>query len=166
MSNALAPSLAARRQLSRGASTLFGLILVAAFWTAGTAHADVVNCDIMCIWATNSETGMDEALKGIKELKKPPFAGYSGYKLINHPSLTLAAGKTGETALTDKYKLSIAFGGTTTDAGKEKLALHVVVPPGRLDTRISSPSGKRFFLAGLKHKDGILILGITCSRTD
>ncbi|HEV8325276.1 MAG TPA: hypothetical protein VG389_26935 [Myxococcota bacterium] len=128
---------------------------------AAPAAAVEIDCDVLCIWATNSETGIDSALADIPELKKPPFAGYKGYKLIANPKLHLKEGETGTAPLTPDHKLELTFKGLAGD----KLSLRAVVPPKKLDTTLAAPSGKRFFLAGLAHKDGVLLLGISCARS-
>ena len=133
--------------------------LVALVATTARAEAASVRCNVLCIWATNSEPGTDPGLEGIEELKKPPFAGYKGYKKLADLSIDLEEGKPGELKIADEYKLILTYKG----GPPPKISLHVLVPPKKLDANLAVSPGKRFFLAGFAHKDGILILGITCS---
>jgi hypothetical protein len=148
----------AKRALGLGvAAVAAAAVLVAA---PARAHATGVTCDVLCIWATNSEDGIDPALKDIPELKKPPFAGYKGYKLLADLNINLEEGVATDVPITPDTKLVLTLGGIK--GTPPKIALHVLVPPKKLEANLLSPPGKRSFLAGLAHKDGILIIGLSC----
>jgi hypothetical protein len=128
------------------------------------AEAASASCEVLCIHASNEGEGVDPELKDVKELKRPPFAGYKSYRLLTRPKLELALGKPAKAKLTDKHTLVLTFQELLKEGKGERLLLHILVPPKELDTTLKLRNGGMFYLAGFKYKAGILILGVRCSK--
>jgi hypothetical protein len=117
---------------------------------------------VIVLHASNAKKGIDARLpddvKG--KLKVPPFSSYDSYELLEKKDLDFSAAKAGELALPNKGKLKLSLNGVNK---KYDLNVLITAPDGDKFVELNGVKAKRgdiFFIAGQKHKDGILVLGL------
>jgi len=118
--------------------------------------------DIIVLHGTNEGKGLDEKIgeKVAKKLKKPPFSAYDSYVLLEEKQLSFGKEEAGEMELPDGGKLALKLNDI-----KKKVDLQVTITKSNkkkfVEANVKASMGKTFFLAGPKHKKGILVLGLT-----
>ncbi|MCP4601548.1 MAG: hypothetical protein GY847_13720 [Proteobacteria bacterium] len=141
--------------------------LLALFAGAFQSHASIkVRCDVLTIEASNSNRGIDPALKSYAAVfKQPPFAGFNTFQLIHRKTydmplnvpvtLTLPASLGGSLRLTRKDGSQLDLTLALARQGRKPIEIN-----GR-----ASP-GTPFFAAGLKNQKGVWIIGVACNRDE
>lgn len=134
---------------------------------ATPALAQNARCQVRSIHARPVEGGVDAALEDLKpKLTRPPFVTWKTFKLLSSEQLQLAPGAA------SKFSLPEGREGTLTykdhikgEGGKHRVRLQLEVKKGgqpQLSTVMVLDEGGTVLNAGLKHGDGILILGVSC----
>lgn len=146
------------------------LFVMLAFTKVAAADDDVAACSILEVKASNSEGGIDAALKPLaKKLQKPPFSAWKSFKLLKKHSENAALMKAVSVKLQTGGKLSLLYRDRSDSKGRK--------PRLRIGFTLDDKDGKRkaemtikvdsgdFTLVGRDaNKDGSShILAIRCS---
>lgn len=120
--------------------------------------ANKVNVQIMVVFATSSQTGVDPRLgnltRYLSNLK------YSGYQLLDSQQATLSANGSQSFQIEGGRKVSVTL--LSRDDQKARMRVEITQGSGKLlDTTLSVNRNGTFIVAGPKHKDGILVLPLT-----
>ncbi len=125
---------------------------------AAAIPAGKVNVQIMVVFATSSQTGVDPRLgnltRYLSNLK------YSGYQLLDSQQATLSANGNQSFSIEGGRKVSV----TVLSRDDQKARMRVEITQGSnklLDTTLSVNRNGTFIVAGPRHKDGILVLPLT-----
>jgi hypothetical protein len=131
-----------------------------------SAAPAVTNADaeLIVLYASNDNSGIDAAIGKMPELGKPPFSSFNSYKLVDRKDLSLKQGKTTDVALPTGSTLSITFKDILLTKSKEtRYVLTESVVNGDKtvlpNLEVNAKRGEFFFLAGEKYKDGALVIG-------
>ena len=127
-----------------------------------------VNAEIVILHATNDGTGIDEKIGKMPELAKPPFSAYNSYKLLDRAKLAVAKGKPATAKLPNNSVLQVSLKDVLAAKKKDEPKRYVVgasiQEPGGTTflplLEVNAKAGEHFFVAGQKHKGGILVIGI------
>ncbi len=136
---------------------LFALTVVFIVGFAPSAFAqETVTVEVRTISASKASGGYDVKLNDIKKKLNRSFSSYTKFKELKTQTIRVSKTKGGKVKLPNGSKLTVGYPGK---AGPYiKLHLGIV---GKMSSTLRVKSGKTLFQAGLKHKDGILILAIT-----
>jgi hypothetical protein len=126
-----------------------------------------VSAEIVILHATNDGTGIDAKIGKMPELAKPPFSAYNSYKLLERSNLGLAKGKPTNVKLPNASVLQVSLKDVLAAKKKDEprrfvISASIQQPGG--DTflpllEVNAKAGEHFFVAGQKHKGGILVIG-------
>ncbi|HEU4404304.1 MAG TPA: hypothetical protein VFS43_03295 [Polyangiaceae bacterium] len=118
--------------------------------------------EVTVLHATNAGGGIDGRVGNLAQLKKPPFSAYDTYKLLTQARTPLTQGTESPSALPDggnvRMTLKQAVG-----SGRRKMAVTIHKPDGSVFlplAEVTMGTGEPFFVAGYRHKNGILVIGI------
>ncbi len=125
---------------------------------APVVPAGKVNVQIMVVFATSSQTGVDPRLgsltRYLSNLK------YSGYQLLDSQQATLSANGSQSFQIEGGRKVSVTL--LSRDDQKARMRVEISQGSGKLlDTTLSVNRNGTFIVAGPRHKDGILVLPLT-----
>ena len=126
-------------------------------------EAQVIQCNLLAIRASNNGGGIDPSLNNYKvQLKRPPFSAFKSFRLIKKQILTLhLKRKVNFVTISGNVRGSLTF-----ERIKGRfLNLRLVLFKGKkelLRTLVSVLKGKPFFIAGPSIRGGTLIMGIIC----
>ncbi len=136
---------------------LFALTVVLIVGFAPNAFAqETVTVEVRTISASKAPGGYDLKLNDIKRKLQRTFGAYTKFSELRTQSIRVSKTKGGSIKLPDGSKLTVGYPGK---AGPYiKLHLGIV---GKMSSTLRVKPGKTLFQAGLRHKDGILILAIT-----
>lgn len=131
------------------------------------AAAAPVSTEIVILHATNDGTGIDPKIGKMPELEKPPFSAYNSYKLLERVKLGLAKNKPTKTKLPNSSVLMLSLKNVISPKkpGEPKrfvISASIQEPGGTKFLpllEVNAKSGDNFFVAGQKHKGGILVIG-------
>ena len=123
-------------------------------------------CEVMTILASNAGQGIDSALVKFEDIfKKPPFADFNTFKLVNRQLVAIDSSQPRMLSLPDsiggslhidrKKKGMLALTLTLNRAGKKPITIKGTAAPG-------SP----LFAAGMKRGSGIWVFGVACKFSD
>lgn len=120
--------------------------------------AGKVNVQIMVVFATSSQSGVDPRLgsltRYLSNLK------YSGYQLLDSQQATLSANGSQSFQIEGGRKVSVTL--LSRDDQKARMRVEITQGSGKLlDTTLSVNRNGTFIVAGPRHKDGILVLPLT-----
>lgn len=132
------------------------------------AKEEAVNAEIIILHATNDGTGIDPKLGKMPELGKPPFSAYNSYKLLDTSKQPVTKGNSATVKLPNGRDLKISLKDIVLPKKKDDVKKFIVsasIQKATGDTflpllEVSAKAGETFFVAGQKHKDGILVIGI------
>jgi hypothetical protein len=136
---------------------------------APTALADAaVSAEIVILHATNEGTGIDTKIGKMPELEKPPFSAYNSYKLLDRAKIGLAKGNSTTTKLPNDSVLMVSLKDVLAAKKKDEpkrfvISASIQKPGGNTFLpllEVNAKAGENFFVAGQKHKGGILVIGI------
>jgi hypothetical protein len=124
-----------------------------------------VKTEVLVLHGTNDGKGLDPKIGKLPQLQEPPFSAYNSYKLLKREDLDLEQGKASNVQLPNESKLGLKLEGVEeAKKGKRyKLEASIEGAKGKAflpGVKWSAAKGEFFFLAGQKHKEGILVLGI------
>ena len=135
----------------------------------GKTDGPVVRCTIRSIHGLQTAGGLDKRLSFLKrQFSKPPFSAYKTLKLLDARELELPQGVQQKVTLPNGKIVKLTF--------KERLLGRKDRLKLRMSMSITPPKEKRFLpamvftiinrgtllVAGDKHKDGTLVVGVTC----
>lgn len=129
----------------------------------GSAGATTeVEGEVLIVLATEAEGPVDERLRSVRALRRPPFSAYHSMSLLGSPQIRLRVGQPHELELPNGRRMRIVLR-EVTERGRFRLQISVN-RPGERDylpevTVVSSP-GDPFFIAGQSYRDGTLVIGI------
>ena len=126
-----------------------------------------VSAEIVILHATNDGTGIDPKVGQMPELAKPPFSAYNSYKLLERTKLSLAKGKPTTLKLPNQSTLQVSLKDVLAAKKKDEPQRYVIgasiQQPGGDSflplLEVNAKAGENFFVAGQKHKGGILVIG-------
>lgn len=120
-----------------------------------TAQAQDLKVEVRTIAASKGGDKVDSSLSDIQSTLNVTFAGYTSFRQLSVDNVVLTQGKSKDVTLPNGADVTLTFNG---HAGKlVKLGLSIA---GKMSTTLRVSSGSTFFQAGMRHKDGILILAI------
>lgn len=116
--------------------------------------------EVMVLHATNSGIGIDERVRDMPELKKPPFSAYDSYQLLAKKRLPLLKGEPQTYRLPNDRILKTDL---KEDPKAEifKISASINQPQGKAFLpllEVKAGLGQLFFVAGQTYKAGILVL--------
>ncbi len=130
---------------------------------AGSSPAPAsFTAEVMVLHATNAGGGIDGRVGNLAQLKKPPFSAYDTYKLLTQARTPLTAGAEVSAVLPDGGKVLLTLK-QTVSAGRRKMAVTIHKPDGSVFlplAEVTTGTDEPFFVAGYRHKSGILVIGI------
>ncbi len=129
---------------------------------------ETVTAEVIILHATSEGTYIDPKIGNMPELKKPPFSSYSSYKLLDRVKLPLAKGKSSTSKLPNDTVLMVSLKDIVAGKKKDEPKKYVVgasiqKPGGNVFLpllEVNAKAGETFFVAGQKHKGGVLVIGI------
>lgn len=125
------------------------------------------SAEIVILHATNDGSGIDSKIGQMPELAKPPFSAYNSYKLLERAKLGLAKGKPMTIKLPNQSVLQVSLKDVVAAKKKDEPQRYVISAsiqqPGGDSflplLEVNAKAGENFFVAGQKHKGGILVIG-------
>lgn len=131
-----------------------------------------VSAEIVILHATNDGTGIDPKIGKMPELEKPPFSAYNSYKLLERAKIGLAKGKSTTTKLPNDSVLMVSLkdilAAKKQDEPQRFVISASIQKPGGTTflplLEVNAKAGENFFVAGQKHKGGILVIGIKVAQ--
>ena len=128
-------------------------VLTLAF--AGPAAAAEQVLKVSVVHATKAKKPhVDPKLKRIRKSLQKAFGGYTKFVSLQRHELKLNPKAT--VTLPGGRKAVFAYKGTQ----KNQVRLNLAIPKSKVNVDLRSPPGRVFYQAGLKHKNGILILAL------
>lgn len=168
------------RSLASALSVAALLLTMAAFGSSDAAAQEkpappapaqapqaAVSAEIVILHATNDGSGIDPKIGQMPELAKPPFSAYNSYKLLERTKLDLAKGKPATLKLPNESVLQLSLKDILAAKKKDDPQRFVlgasIQQPGGASflplLEVNAKAGENFFVAGQKHKGGILVIG-------
>lgn len=155
--------------LAAGALACLSLAKIPAAEAAGPAAppsngpaAVTLAAEVMVLHATNAGGGIDNRIGSLAQLKKPPFSAYDTYKLLTQARTPLTQGVESPSALPDGGKVRMTLK-QAVSPGRRKMAVTIHKSDGSVFlplVEVTTGGGEPFFVAGYRHKSGILVIGI------
>jgi len=126
-----------------------------------------VSAEIVILHATNDGTGIDPKIGKMPELAKPPFSAYNSYKLLERTKLDFGKGKPATLKLPNESVLQLSLKDMLAPKKKGEPQRYVlgasIQQPGGASflplLEVNAKAGENFFVAGQKHKGGVLVIG-------
>jgi hypothetical protein len=122
--------------------------------------------ELLVLHATNQKKGIDERLRDLGELTRPPFARYDSYALLELARLPLEPHATKTHRLPNGRVLGAAL--LEAPAGDSvRLSASISEPGGHAFLpllEVRARVGQRFIVAGQKYASGILVLVLGVAR--
>ena len=149
---------------------LFALFagLAIAFCAPRSAQAanDSAMCTVRIIHAKHEGGAVDPKLEPLKaQLTHPPLSAWKSFHLLRSDDLQLRALSSAPFAVPGDHQGSLEFLGTVEGNGKQRLRLRLQIMDGGarlLNTVFVIDNGGTVLQAGIKHEQGLLVLGFTC----
>lgn len=118
---------------------------------------DEIGLKVVVIHATQNAGGVDPSLKRIKSALQSSFGNYTSFKSLAKADIRLQkSDKSPNLQLPNGQKASFRYDGS--DGKNHKL--HLAIPKSKVNVDLRSPFKRPFFQAGMKYRDGILILAL------
>lgn len=135
----------------------------------GAAAAKAITIQLVIMHATQADGGgsIDPHIGKMPHLTKPPFSAFNTYKLLDRLDIQVTRGRSTPCELVNGRTMHVTLQDVTSE-GRFLIgaAINQVVsptqPPGlRKIAELSASPGEPFFVAGLPHQGGILVIGFT-----
>ena len=135
------------------------LLFLGLFGFSSQAYA-VVELKVAVVHATMAKSPIDAKIsKVMAKSLKTAFGQYGSFKLLSKNAFQLAPQKTADVALPTGYKALVKYVGSVPKAGKNRVhKLSLEIPKHKVKVKLRAVPKKLFYQAGIRHKDGILIL--------
>ena len=125
--------------------------------------ADRAKGEVMIILAKEEKGEIDEELKSIKALRRPPFNTFRSMKLLSKPKVGLEVNKDKDVKLPNKRVVRVRLLRKMPD-GRFQVQVSIN-RPGKKDylplLKVVAAPGDPFFVAGQAYKGGTLVVGIS-----
>jgi hypothetical protein len=121
-----------------------------------------LSAEVMVLHATNAGGGIDGRIGNLAQLKKPPFSAFDTYKLLTQSRTPLTQSTESPSALPDGGSVRMTLKQAVAP-GRRKIAVTIHKPDGSVFLPLAEftmGTGEPFFVAGYRHKNGILVIGI------
>lgn len=118
--------------------------------------------EVMVLHGTNAGGGIDGRIGNLAQLKRPPFSAYDTYKLLTQTRTPLALNAESPSVLPDGGKVRMTIRQAVAP-GRRKMAVTIQKPDGTVFlplVEVTTGTDEAFFVAGYRHKNGILVIGI------
>jgi hypothetical protein len=138
------------------------LLLISALLLPALAHADApVKAEVLVVLAKTEAGSIDEKLKSLPALQKPPFNGFGSLKLLATHEVALSSAEPATIELPNGRRLKLKLLERLPD-GRHKLEVSINRPDQKdyLPLLTVVASGEPFFVAGQKHAGGTLVIGV------
>ena len=126
-----------------------GLLLASSAQAAGQ-----IELKVSVIHASKAGEKADPALKKIETSLRKAFGGFSSFQQVAHQAAQLTLGKKLDIKLPNGHNAVVEYKGKA----KKHHQLQLTIPASKVSVDLSVPTRKMFYQAGIKHKDGILVL--------
>jgi len=130
------------------------------------AANDQASCTVRVIHAKNEGGSLDPKLEPLKaQLTRPPLSAWKSFGLLRSDELALRAQNASTFAVPGDHQGSLEFLGTVEGNGKQRLRLRLQILDGTaklLNTVFVIDNGGTVLQAGIKHEQGLLVMGFTC----
>lgn len=142
----------------RRSKIVLALFFVSILMLMGSAAMaeEAVTVEVRTIYASAEGEDCDEALGGLCGRLERGFGGYSSFQQLAENELRIAGGNSKAMSLPTGSTVRVSFHGKEENFVRLGLAID-----DRLNTTLRATPGSTFFQAGLRHREGILILAIT-----
>lgn len=153
---------------SRSIKSLCLLVaLVAAALPQGAMAAnDSAACTVRFIHAKHEGTAFDPKLEPLRDqLTRPPLSSWKSFSLLGEQKISLHALTPTDFAVPGDHQGRLEFLGTVESNGKQRLRLRWQLLDGAarlMSTVFVIDDGGTVLQAGIKHEQGLLVLGTTC----
>jgi hypothetical protein len=143
-------------------------LFVAAIFAPQQAHAanDTAACTVRIIHAKHEGAKFDERLKPLEDrLKKPPLSAWKSFSLVQEHALTLREKTPSTFPVPGDHQGQLELLGTVEGHGMKRLRLRWQILDGAarlLSTVFVIDDGGTLLQAGIKHDNGLLVMGLTC----
>lgn len=131
---------------------LGGLLMLMVSAPAGAAEG--IRLKVSVVHATKTKGKVDPALARIRGSLQKAFGGYASFKQVAKHELSLTKGKKVSVKLPNKKSAAVTYKGKT---GAQHL-INLAIPESKVNVDLRALPRRIFYQAGLKHKNGILIL--------
>jgi hypothetical protein len=122
--------------------------------------------DLVVLHATNQKKGIDERVRDLSELTRPPFTSYDSYTLLERARLPLERRSTQTHRLPNGRVLATEL--LEAPAGDSvRVSASISEPGGHAFLpllEVRARAGQRFIVAGQKYQSGILVLVLGVAR--
>jgi len=122
--------------------------------------------DLVVLHAENRKKGIDERVRDLGELTRPPFTSYDSYSLLERTRLPLELKTTKTRRLPNGRVLGTEL--LEAPAGDSvRLSASISEPGGHAFLpllEVRARVGQHFIVAGQKYQSGILVLVLTVAR--
>jgi hypothetical protein len=155
--------------VAAAASSLLSLPSAPGIAAAGPSPAaspnttpSTVTAEVMVLHATNAGAGIDGRVGNLAQLKKPPFSAYDTYKLLTQARTPLVQGAEAPAVLPDGGQVRLTLKQAVSQ-GRRKMAVSIQKSDGSVFlplAEVTTGADEPFFVAGYRHKSGILVIGI------
>ncbi len=135
-----------------GLALMMGLLCLTGGVSAAAAAGPQLKVSV--VHATKQAGAKDPALKKVQGQLEKAFAGYKSFKELAKHQFTLKKGAPAKLKLPNQKSATFDYQGR---AGK---AHKVAMTIGRNSLDLKIPERRLFFQAGLKYRDGILVLAL------
>jgi hypothetical protein len=146
------------------------LSLLALVAVSGRALADEppASCGVKIILASHAGSGVDPKLVGLKHyLAKDPFTTYKSFQLLDEKKWSLRASQTEKLKLPNGKEMALTYVDTVAGTNGKRVRLRLEISDDSkklLNTTFTLDEGAYVLQAGQRHKDGLLILGVSCEK--
>lgn len=117
---------------------------------------ETVSVEVRTIYASSNGEECARSLRRFCGRLERGFGGYSSFQELDHQILRVEKNQSASFSLPTSATVTVTNNGRVDDFVKLGLAIDE-----RLNTTLRATPGSTFFQAGLRHRDGILILAIT-----
>lgn len=152
-------------------AALLGAFLLATCCLFGAPRAalaanDQASCTVRVIHAKHDGGTVDPKLEPLKaQLTRPPLSAWKSFGLLRSDELALRLQNASTFAVPGEHQGSLEFLGTVEGNGKQRLRLRLQILDGTaklLNTVFVIDNGGTVLQAGIKHEQGLLVMGFTC----
>lgn len=152
---------------TKAAAVAAGCLLASAPSVASEAD-EQATCLVRNIHAVHDQRPFDPQLESLKpQLTRPPLSSWRGFQLLDKQDLSLTHGKASSFNVPGDHKATLEYLGAVEKDGKQRLRLRLQIHDGAaklLSTVFVIDNGGTVLQAGIKHQNGLLVLGITCQK--
>ena len=118
---------------------------------------DEIGLKVVVIHATRDPGGVDSSLKRIQSALKDSFGNYKSFKPLAKANIRLSKNdKSPKLQLPNGQTASFRYDGKDGKSHK----LHLSIPKSKVNVDLRSPLKRPFFQAGMRYREGILILAL------